>query len=90
MIALFHLGWKLRRRPYQLFGVDSERDFSEHGKGNPATSLSCSEGAIVVKSDAHSDCDPGRTVSGSYEERIPEFICRSRLAHHSHRETAGV
>src|ERR1700680_4002492 len=88
--ALLHFSRKLRHRPYQFFGVDSERDFLEHGKRNPTASFSCSEGTVVVKADTHSDRDSCRAVSGAHEERIPEFICRSSLPHHGNRETAGV
>jgi hypothetical protein len=88
--ALFHFSWKLRRRPYQPFGIDPQRDFFEYGKGNPAAGFSRSERTIVVKADAHSDRDSCGAVTGAYKERIPEFICRSRLAYHRYRETAGV
>src|SRR5208283_2397212 len=88
--ALFHLSRKLRHGADELFTVDSEHDFSEHRKRDPAASFSWSEGTVVVEADPDGDSDSFGPVSRAYEQCIPELVCRPRLSHDGDREPAGV
>ena len=65
--APLDFGWKLRRRPYQLLAVCFEHDLLEHRKRNPAAGFLLSEGAVVIKADAHGDGDPFGAVSGAHK-----------------------
>ena len=78
---LFHFRWELRHRSCQLLAVHVEHDLFEHRKRNPAAGFFWSEGTVVVKADADGDGDSFGAVGGAHEQRIPEVVRGSCLAH---------
>jgi hypothetical protein len=80
--ALFHIRGKGRCGADQLFLVDLQHHFSEHGKRSPAACFLPAQRSIVIEADAYCHGDTVEPIGGSHKKSVSVVVRRAGLTHY--------